>query len=55
MKRLNFIVIKIKRPCRKKKKKTQCYGITSNIKKPKKLMREKQGNNLFMHANSLTH
>ena len=52
-KKLNFIVIKIKRPCRKKKKKTQCHGVT-NINKPKKLMREKQENNLFMHSNSDT-
>ena len=43
-------MIKIKRPCRKKEKnKTQCHGITTNIKKPKKLMREKQGKQ-FIYA-----
>ena len=33
MRKLNFIVIKIKCPCRKKK--TQCHSTTTNIKKPK--------------------
>ena len=36
MKKIRFHSDQIKRPCRKKKKKTQCHGIT-NIKKPKKV------------------
>ena len=55
MKKVKFHSDQNKTSLQEKEKENQCHGITTNIKKPKKLMREKQGNNLFMHSNSLTH